>query len=263
MRPEPATDYTRKILIIGIGAGDPNQLTLEAVEALRTADIVFLPGKGEEKAELGAVRLALLERFTTVDRCRRIDVQLPERAARPSDYHETVADWHAEIGRRYHALFERHIGRDDTAALLIWGDPALYDSMLRILDRIVTEGLPLDIHVIPGISSVQLLAARHRIPLHAVGQPVTILPARALGFALPAHLTSAVIVLDADQAFLQIEDADIEIFWGASLGLADEILIAGPLAEVKHRIAEVRAEARKKKGWLMDTYLLRRRRTES
>ena len=249
---------TRKILIIGIGAGDPNQLTLEAIEALRLTDVAFIPGKGAEKGDLRDLRLAILDRFTTPGRCRRVDVPMPERAARPSDYRETVADWHAEIGRRYRPLFEREIGTDETGALLIWGDPALYDSTLRILDMFVAEGLALEIRVIPGISSVQLLAARHRIPLHAVGEPVTIMPARALGQALPAHLSSAIIVLDADQTYLQIDDAGLEIFWGASLGLADEILISGPLAEVKPMIAKARAEARLKKGWLMDTYLLRR-----
>ena len=48
------------------------------------------------------------------------------------------------------------------------------------------------------------------------------------------------------------------IWWGAYLGTPDEILLSGPLAEVGPEIERVRAEARARKGWMFDTYLLRR-----
>lgn len=42
------------------------------------------------------------------------------------------------------------------------------------------------------------------------------------------------------------------------MGTPDEILVSGKLAEVAGRIEELRTEARARKGWIMDTYLLRR-----
>jgi precorrin-6A synthase len=50
----------------------------------------------------------------------------------------------------------------------------------------------------------------------------------------------------------------VTIYWGAYLGTADEILVSGPLAEVADEIQRVRARARDRKGWMFDTYLLRR-----
>jgi precorrin-6A synthase len=50
----------------------------------------------------------------------------------------------------------------------------------------------------------------------------------------------------------------LTIYWGAYLGTADELLIAGPLQQVKAQILDVREQARRRKGWIMDTYLLRR-----
>jgi precorrin-6A synthase len=50
----------------------------------------------------------------------------------------------------------------------------------------------------------------------------------------------------------------VTIYWGAYLGTPDEILVSGPLAEVAEEIRRVRAEARERKGWMFDTYLLRR-----
>ena len=46
---------------------------------------------------------------------------------------------------------------------------------------------------------------------------------------------------------------------GAYLGGPDEILRAGRLPEVAADIDATRAAARARKGWIMDTYLLRRR----
>lgn len=69
------------------------------------------------------------------------------------------------------------------------------------------------------------------------------------------------VMLDAQTAFTAHTDQDAHIYWGAYLGTPDELLISGPLAEVSEQIVETRAEARLRKGWIMDTYLLRRNRT--
>jgi precorrin-6A synthase len=66
-------------------------------------------------------------------------------------------------------------------------------------------------------------------------------------------------MLDGHQAFADLPDTDLDIFWGAYLGTTDEILAFGALQEVKDEIRKRRAEARERKGWIMDTYLLRRR----
>jgi precorrin-6A synthase len=55
-----------------------------------------------------------------------------------------------------------------------------------------------------------------------------------------------------------VDPDGVEIYWGAYLGTPDEILLSGPLAEVADEIARVRAAARERKGWMFDTYLLRR-----
>ena len=74
---------------------------------------------------------------------------------------------------------------------------------------------------------------------------------------LPDGARDVVVMLDSGLAFTGLE-GDWEIYWGAYLGTPDEILISGPLAEVADEIVRVRAEARSRKGWMFDTYLLRR-----
>ena len=132
------------------------------------------------------------------------------------------------------------LGPDGVGAFLAWGDPSLYDSTLRILDR-VAEHVDIDYDVIPGITAIQALTARHRIPLNDIGEPVLITTGRQLrddGLA-----GSAVVMLDGDCSFLDCPPGT-RIWWGAYLGTPDELLCSGTVGEVGERIAEVRAEAR-------------------
>ena len=60
-RARPGPGMSRRVLVIGIGMGDPASLTLKAVAAINRADIFFLLDKGEASAELIHLREAILE----------------------------------------------------------------------------------------------------------------------------------------------------------------------------------------------------------
>ena len=67
---------------------------------------------------------------------------------------------------------------------------------------------------------------------------------------------AAVVMLDADCSFLDCPPST-RIWWGAYLGTPDELLVAGTVGDVGDRYRRLRAEARARHGWIMDTYLLR------
>jgi precorrin-6A synthase len=247
----------RTILIIGIGAGDPEHLTVQAIKALNRAEVFFIPDKGEEKSDLMRLRTEICERFIEQPDYRMVPVAIPRREDGEDGYRGGVDRWHQALAERYAILFREELGEDGCGALLVWGDPGLYDSTLRLIERIKAMGIALEHEVIPGITSVQALTARHRIPLNRIGEPVLITTGRKLVEAAGSDL-DAVVLLDGEQAFARIPQEGRDIYWGAYLGTKDEILIAGPLAEVSGEIERVRAAARAEKGWIMDTYLLRR-----
>jgi precorrin-6A synthase len=151
------------------------------------------------------------------------------------------------------------VGADGTVGFLAWGDPSLYDSTIRIVESVAELGVDLRLTVIPGISSLQLLAARHRIALNRVGEPIHITTGRRLVAEYSASLGDVAVVLDGDLACsgLVAEHPQLTIFWGAQLGLADQALVTGQLSEVLDEIAQTRAAIRAARGWVMDTYLLR------
>jgi precorrin-6A synthase len=248
-----------KISVIGVGAGDPRQVTMQAVDALNQADVFFILDKGEAKQQLLDVRQDILDRYVRGHPYRTVAIADPERDRTASGgYPEAVADWRRRRADAYAEAITRELAGGETGAFLVWGDPALFDSTLPILADLADRGLPLDIEVIPGISSVSALAARHRIGLNRVGAPVTITTGRRLAEQWPPGSDDVVVMLDSRDAYQRLSNENIEIFWGAYLGTPDEILIAGPLPEVADQIAGTRSEARQRKGWIMDTYLLRR-----
>ena len=142
---------------------------------------------------------------------------------------------------------------------MVWGDPSLYDSTLRIIERIIARGtVTFEYEVIPGISSIQALATKHRITLNRIGRSIHITTGRKVAEGLPNNVDDVVVMLDADCAFKNIREAAMDIYWGAYLGTEDEILVSGKLRELTAEIERMRTEAKVRKGWIMDTYLLRR-----
>ena len=89
-----------------------------------------------------------------------------------------------------------------------------------------------------------------------------ITPARKFVEDLPDTVDSTVVVLDGEQAFKRVDGEAFDIYWGAYLGTPQEILVAGKLSDVMGEIETVRKAARQANGWIMDTYLLRKRRSE-
>ncbi|OMC50301.1 precorrin-6A synthase (deacetylating) [Mycobacterium sp. IS-1264] len=242
----------RHLHVIGIGVGNPDYLTNQAIEALNDTQVFFAMDKGEAKSDLVALRRLICTRFIREPGYRFVELVDPKRSS-DADYRDAVSEWHAARTRIWATAIRTELGPDDVGAFLAWGDPSLYDSTLRILGAVAAE-VDFTFDVIPGITAVQALTARHRIPLNDVGEPVLI----TTGRQLRAHglSGSAVVMLDAECSFLQCPP-DTAIWWGAYLGTGDELLVAGTVGEVGARIAEVRAEARARHGWIMDTYLLR------
>lgn len=235
---------------------------MQAVKAMRRVDVFFVIGKGGDKQELVDVRATILAEHATQPH-RVVEIPDPPRdrtvPARDADtaYRSVVGDWHEARAE----LLERAFAETDgVGGILVWGDPSLYDSTLRIVERVLDrERIHFDYEVIPGITSVQALAAAHRMVLHDIGEPLHITTGRRLrdeGLA-PGH--STLVMLDADCSFTQLEGDDIYIWWGAYLGMPDEVVIEGPLRVVEHRITRRRAALREAKGWIMDIYRLSRR----
>jgi precorrin-6A synthase len=249
----------RKIFVIGIGAGNPDYITVQAINTLNKVDVFFIMDKGQEKEDLVRLRKEICERYIKDKSYRTIEATDPPRDRTASSYEPAVRAWHEQRAGIYERLIREELGDDECGAFLVWGDPSLYDSTLRIIDQIIARGtVAFEYEVIPGISAIQALAAKHKIALNRIGRSIHITTGRKIAERLPKDVDDVVVMLDADCSFKAIDDTGIDIYWGAYIGTEDEILVAGHLHEATHDIERIRAEAKARKGWVMDTYLLRK-----
>ncbi|WP_380281713.1 precorrin-6A synthase (deacetylating) [Kitasatospora purpeofusca] len=249
----------RHINVIGIGAGDPDHLTLQAVKAFARTDVFLLLDKNEQRQDLMRLRRRMIEEHARPGH-RVVEVPDAERDRGTPAYTEAVEDWRRRRAELLGRLVAERLGPEESGALLVWGDPSLYDSVTAVLDEVLAaDPDAFRYTVVPGVSSVSVLAAQHRTTLTRVGRPLRITTARRLaaeGFGPGSEDT--VVMLDGQAAFGRIDPEGVHIHYGAYLGSPDEILVAGPLEGTAAEIARLRGEARERKGWIMDTYLLRR-----
>lgn len=247
----------RTLKIIGVGMGDPDQLTLQAIRALNEVDVFFVIDKGDATRDLVDVRTEICRRHVTGD-YRIVQVPDADRDRGSAQYTGAVLDWHEARAVRCEQAIAAELPDGGCGGFLVWGDPAFYDGTIRVVDRIRQRGsIDVDYDVTPGISSLQVLAAAHRIVLNGIGEPVLVTTGRRLAAAVDSGAENILVMLDGDLACRSLT-GEWQIYWGAYLGGPDQVLASGPLADTIDEIAAVRAAAKQRKGWLMDTYLLRR-----
>lgn len=255
----------RHLHVIGIGTGDPAHVSQQAVAAMVATDVFLVVDKGDGARELEDVRRQILAQHRSDGGYRWVAIAEVPRDRSPGDYRAEVRSWHQQRADRYEAALRDEVGDDETAAVLVWGDPSLYDSTLRILDDVAARGtVPFTRSVIPGVTSISALAAAHQIPLHRIGESVLITTGRRLlaDGGWPDGIANAVVMLDGETSFRRLADRPgaegVHIWWGAYVGSPHEVLVAGPLVEVADEIVRARAASVARHGWVMDIYLLRR-----
>jgi precorrin-6A synthase len=247
----------RDLWLIGIGTGSPSHLTLEGRQALCDAAVILLPRKGAGKEGLADIRSRILSETGATARVVPFDMPVRDDAL---PYQERVARWHDEIA----CIWQKALAGETLngpVALMVWGDPGLYDSTLRIAERLSPRPT---LRVVPGITALQALTAAHGIPFNTIDGTVCVTTGQKLRTrGYPEGAETTVVMLDGKCSFMSLDEPDLHIWWGAFLGMPEQILASGLLREVGPRIVEMRETARAEHGWIMDTYLMRRGRQDA
>ncbi len=253
----------RKLYLIGIGTGNPEHLTIQAINTLKQVDVFFILEKESEKnEELVMLRKEILQRYLPDSGYRVVSVKIPERKRGGRElevYKERVESWRRKKAEIISNLINNEMKEGEAGAILIWGDPSLYDGHIEILKYILEQGwADFTFEVIPGITSIQVLSASHRIPLNFAGESILITTGRRLKDIPASEIENTVTLLDNYLTYRNFKGSDLHIYWGCYLGTEKEIILSGRLDDVLDELIKTRTEAKKKNGWIMETYILRR-----
>jgi precorrin-6A synthase len=169
------------VSVVGIGAGHPEHITVQAISTLNATDVVFMMDKGDPARELLEFRQEVCARYVTNPSCRIVTAADPGRPRGPAAGGRAVADWRTRRAETYEQLIATELGGHGHAAFLAWGDPAIYDGTVDVLRQVLARGaVSFELRVIPGISSIQALAAQHKISLTRAGRPLHITTGRRI-----------------------------------------------------------------------------------
>ncbi|MCW4005329.1 MAG: precorrin-2 C(20)-methyltransferase [Candidatus Bathyarchaeota archaeon] len=155
-----------KFIGIGVGPGDPELLTVKAVKALKTADVICVPKPHEDKPSmaLGMIKPVLRE--------RRTPPQLLELVFPMSKDELNVK----KLWTKNAAIIAESTKAGKTLAFITLGDPMLYSTFLYLYERLKETHPELELEIIPGVTSVTAAAASARLPLAEKDEVVAIVP---------------------------------------------------------------------------------------
>jgi precorrin-2/cobalt-factor-2 C20-methyltransferase len=198
-----------KLFCVGCGPGDPELLTVKAVNLIKNAEIIFTPTAREGKP---SIALSVVERY--VDKFTKIvDLIFPMVKDRESlkDYWKRNADEIADAVRT-----------EKRVIYLTVGDPALYSTWIYIHRELQNNHRDIEIDIVPGIASMFAFAAQAKMSLAEGDETLAIVPAcyDLDKVKQTANSCDTVIFLKDGRYF----DSVIEML--ADVGFADDSMIA-------------------------------------
>jgi precorrin-2/cobalt-factor-2 C20-methyltransferase len=206
---------TGRLFGVGVGPGDPELLTLKAVRILQQSPVIAYVSAGGRPSiarEIAAPHLP--------DGQSEIHLALPMQPVP-----ELTAAAYDEGAARIGAELEQ--GQD--VAVLCEGDPCLYGSFARLLDRL---GGRYTAEIVPGVASFTAAAAAARCPLVNHNQTLAILPATLAREPLARELAraDAAVILKLGRHLAKVREVIAE------LGLVERAIYIEHASDARERM---------------------------
>lgn len=232
----PHTVIRPRLVGVGVGPGDPDLITVKAVEALCAADVILVPATeasadGPGRAEQIVVAAA------------------PEVAHAIVRVPFSMADRHGVTDRRREAwltsadaALAAYRGGARTVAFATVGDPSVYSTFSYLAAYVDERVADLDVEVIPGITAMQALAAASRTPLVEGTEVLALVPVTA-GLERVGQLLDAVDTVVAYKGGRRmpevaglLRERDRDAIVGINIGLDNQELLDVDRLEADRRI---------------------------
>jgi precorrin-2/cobalt-factor-2 C20-methyltransferase len=148
-----------KIFLVGVGPGDPDLITRKAERVLRSAAVVYHPGRDDHSGFAWSIVAELIGPQTAV---RAAAVELSDAA----DRYESLAE---------RLVQDAHAGR--CVAFITEGDPVVYSTASRLLDILQTRWPDTPVELVSGVTSLTAAAAAAGLSLVQAGETLVVIPA--------------------------------------------------------------------------------------
>ena len=163
-------DHRPCLLGIGVGPGDPELVTVKAVRALLSCDVILVPAteaSGDDPGRAEAIVASACPE--TADRLKRVPFSMADRTGVTK---RRAAAWQLAAAAAVRA-FEAGATRVGFATI---GDPSVYSTFSYLASSVREKVADLRVEVIPGITAMQALAAASRTPLVEGDEVLALVP---------------------------------------------------------------------------------------
>jgi len=221
-----------KLFCVGCGPGDPELLTVRAVNLIKSAEVIFAPTAREGKP---SIALSVVEKY--IDRpTKTVSLIFPMVKDRESlkDYWKRNAE---EIAGA--------VKSGKNVVYLTVGDPALYSTWIYIHRELKKSHKDIEVEIVPGITSIFAIAAKAKISLAEGEETVAVVPAcyDMERVRRTANACDTVIFLKDGRYF----DSVIEMLGqagfpdDATIAIAQDVSDQGEILEVK-KLSDLRGK---------------------
>ncbi len=221
-----------KLFCVGCGPGDPELLTVRAVNLIKSAEILFAPTAREGKP---SIALSVVEKYIDSS-TKTASLVFPMVKDKESlrDYWKRNAD---EIANS--------VRSGKKVVYLTVGDPALYSTWIYVHRELKRNHKDIEVEIVPGVASMFAIAAKAKISLAEGEETVAVVPAcyDMERVRRTANACDTVIFLKDGRYF----DSVIEMLGeagfpdDATIAIAQDVSDEGEILEIK-RLSDFRGK---------------------
>jgi precorrin-2/cobalt-factor-2 C20-methyltransferase len=153
-----------KLFCVGCGPGDPELLTIRALNLIKEADVIFVP---TSKLNKPSIALSIVEKHLkkTTEIINLVFPMIKDRDSLKEYWKKNAFE-----------IAQKARSGKKTVYLTV-GDPALYSTWIYIHRELKRDYQDIEIEIIPGITSIFAFAAEAKISLVEGDENLSIVPA--------------------------------------------------------------------------------------
>lgn len=153
-----------KLFCVGCGPGDPELLTIRALNLIKEADVIFVP---TSKLNKPSIALSIVEKYLkkTTEINNLIFPMIKDR------------DSLKEYWKKNTFEIAQMVWSGKKTVYLTVGDPSLYSTWIYIHKELKKNYHDIEIEIVPGITSIFAFAAEAKISLVEGDENLSIVPA--------------------------------------------------------------------------------------